>query len=109
LSKLARWRGVAALVRDAVEHGSRAIERVQLETAGRTFTILEHIPPIAGQARLIHTVHDTSITAVYGVIRAVNTAVGTTVAVVLEQVEQRVQPGDGAAPDSNSGDLTPKR
>ena len=36
-----RWRGLKTLVHDAVEHGSRGIERVQKETAATPFGILE--------------------------------------------------------------------
>ena len=43
---LSRARGLAALVRDAVEHGSRAVEKVHLEIARRPFTVLEHVPGI---------------------------------------------------------------
>jgi hypothetical protein len=89
MNQLARWRGVVALVRDAVEQGSRAIERVQIETARRPFTILEHIPPIALPARLVHVVHDVSVKTVHATIRAINGAVGVTVAVALEEAERR--------------------
>ena len=89
MSRWAQWRGVARLVRDAVEHGSRAVERIQIETARRTFVILERIPPVAGGARLVHVVHDTSVGTVHKAIRVVNSAVGATVAVVLEEVEKR--------------------
>ena len=42
-----RWRGLKSLVRDAVEHGSRAIEKVHKETADKPFLILESIPAIS--------------------------------------------------------------
>jgi hypothetical protein len=87
MSRIGRWRGLVALVGDAVEHGSRAIQRVQLETARRPFTILEHIPPIAAPARIAHAAHDVSVTFVHGAIRAVNAVAGKTVDVILEQVE----------------------
>lgn len=73
--KRSLWRGVVALVGDAVEHGSRAIERVQLETAERPFTILEHIPPVAPVARVVHFAHDATVKTVHGAIRGINAAV----------------------------------
>ena len=85
----ANWRGVAALVRDAVDHGSRAVERVQVESAQRTFAILERIPPIAAPTRLVHAAHDASVATVHTTIRVVNAAVGGVVATVLEHVEKR--------------------
>jgi hypothetical protein len=77
--KKAMWRGVVALVGEAVEHGSRAVERVHLETAKRPFVILEHIPVVAPVARIVHVVHDVTTMSVYGTIRAVNAGVGAVV------------------------------
>ncbi|MET0593903.1 MAG: hypothetical protein ABW133_14470 [Polyangiaceae bacterium] len=87
MSTWAQWRGVAALIRDGVEHGSRAVERVQLETARRTFAILEQIPPIAAPTRVVHVVHDKSVGTVHAMIRGINAAVGGAIAVTLEQLE----------------------
>jgi hypothetical protein len=87
VSRLGRWRGVVALVGDAVEHGSRAIQRVQIETARRPFTVLEHIPPLAAPAKVAHAAHDLSVTFVHEAIRAVNAVAGKTVDVILEHVE----------------------
>ena len=87
MSKLARWRGVVALVRDAVEHGSRAVERVQLETAKRPFVVLEHIPQVAAPARIVHVLHDASVKTVHVGIRAVSALATKTVDIVLEQVD----------------------
>jgi hypothetical protein len=75
----ARWRGLAALVVDAVDAGSRAIERVQHATAARPFAILERIPPIAPVARVAHVAHDAGVTGVHLVIRAVAQAGGAVV------------------------------
>jgi hypothetical protein len=84
-----RWRGLVALVRDAVEHGSRAVEKVQLETAGRPFGILEQIPAVAEPTRVVHVIHDATVSGVHGVVRAVTRAVGTTVDVVLRVAEEK--------------------
>lgn len=67
-----RWRGLAALVGDAVEHGSRAVERVQIEIARRPFALLEAIPPVAEPARKARTFHDAYVTGVHGALRRVN-------------------------------------
>ncbi len=64
-----RWQGVASLVGDALEHGVSAVERVHLGTARRTFAVLESIPGVAPPARLIHTIFDRSVSAVYGTVR----------------------------------------
>ena len=89
MSSMGKWRGAVALLRDAVEHGSRAVERIQIETARRPFGIIEHIPVVAAPTRVVHGVHDASVMAVHEVIRAVNVAVTRTVDFALEQVEKR--------------------
>lgn len=64
-----RWRGVIALAFDGLEHGSRAIERVHVETARRVFVILEALPPTAPVSRLVRVTHDATVAAVHGAIR----------------------------------------
>lgn len=86
---LSRVRGLAALVRDAVEHGSRAVEKVHLEIAKRPFTVLEHVPGIEAPSRAVHVVHDLTVQSVYGSIRLVNGLVGTTVEAALNAIEQK--------------------
>lgn len=84
-----RWRGLVALVRDAVEHGSRAVEKVQLETAKRPFVILEQIPVVAEPTRVVHVIHDATVSGVHGIVRAVSRAVVTTVDVALRVAEEQ--------------------
>ncbi len=83
-----RWRGLGALVRDAVEHGSRAVERIQKQTAARPFAILEAIPGVAGPTRIVHVVHDVTVSGTHWSIRLVNRAVGKTVDVVLSALDE---------------------
>jgi hypothetical protein len=71
-----RWRGLAALVTDAVVHGTTAIERVHLGTAARTFDVLEQIPIVAGPSHVVHVVHETTTRAVYASVRGVARLVG---------------------------------
>jgi hypothetical protein len=94
-----RWRGLVALVRDAVDHGSRAVEKVHLEVAGRPFGILEQIPAVAEPTRVVHVIHDATVSGVHGVVRAVSRAVGTTVDVVLRVAEEREHQDAGAPKD----------
>jgi hypothetical protein len=86
---LGKWRGALALVRDAVEHGSRAVERVQIETARRPFSVLEQIPGVAEPTKVVHVVHDASVAAVHEIIRGVNGAVGAAVDFALRQAEKK--------------------
>lgn len=89
MSTMKRLRGLRMLVQDAVEHGSKAVEVVHKATAARTFDVLEAIPPIATPAKVVHIVHDASLTGIYGVIRAVNSVVGKTLDVAIDVAEKQ--------------------
>jgi hypothetical protein len=91
MSKLKRLRGLKALVQEAVEHGSHAVERVQKETADRPFTILEAIPPIALPARGVHVVYDLTVSTTHVAIRLVTRLVGVGLDVALD-VADREEP-----------------
>ena len=96
-----RWRGLKALVQDGVEHGSRAVERVQLGIARRPFELLEKVEPIAVPVRGIREIHDTAVTSVHGMIRLVNRVAGSTLDVVLDVVE-KAKPAGAPAPEAKS-------
>ena len=82
-----RWRGAAKLVTDAVEHGSKAVERIQKETAQRPFGILELIPGLALPARAVHVLHDATVSGVHGAIRLVTRVVDGAVGVAFDLAE----------------------
>lgn len=75
MTDVGRWRGLVALLRDGVEHGSRAVEKVHLETANRPFWILEKIPVVSAPTRIVHVVHDVTVKTVHGAVRGVSGAV----------------------------------
>ena len=79
-----RWKGLRALLGDAVEHGASAIERVHVATANRPFTIMEQIPGIAAPVKSIHQIHDAIVTHTYGAVRLVNRAVGQALDAALD-------------------------
>src|SRR6185295_10385072 len=81
---VSRWRGLAALVGDAVVHASHAIEKVQKRTADRPFAVLSHIPPLAEAARGVQVIHDVTLAGVHGTIRLVTRAVSKTIDVALD-------------------------
>jgi hypothetical protein len=91
-----RWRGLTALVRDAVDGGSRAVERLQLETARRPFELLSKVGPLRVPVQGIREIHDTAVTNVHGMIRLVNRVTGDTLGVVLDAVERVAGRGDAA-------------
>jgi hypothetical protein len=71
-----RWGGLVALALDGLEHGSRAIERVHVETARRAFRVLEAIPPTAPVAAVVRVTHDATVAIVHGAIRLGGRALG---------------------------------
>ncbi len=83
-----RWRGLVVLVKDAVENGSMAVEKIQKETANRPFGLLEQLAPIAGPVKAIHTIHDLTVSTTHSAIRLVNRVVTDTVDGVLAAIER---------------------
>ena len=100
-----RWRGLKSLVVDAVEHGSRAVERVQKETVRRPLEILAMIPPLEVPVKGIQEIHDTAVSGIHGMIRLVTRVVGSTVDVVLDVVEERREIAAREAPPATTEPL----
>lgn len=99
LSKLGRWRGLVSLVGDAVAHGSRAVERVQLETAARPFWVLERIPPLALPSKVVHVAHDVGVKVTHGMIRGISTVVVKTADAVLAAADDDTPAEPADAPE----------
>lgn len=78
-----QWKGVAELVTDAVTHGSRAVEKVHLATADRTFAILDLVPPVAPIASVVHLVHDGVTRVTHACVRGGATLAGGAITGVL--------------------------
>jgi len=97
-----RWQGLKALVADAVDHGSRAVQRVHLEIARKPFAVLEAIPQVAGPAKVVHLVHDATVSTTYLVIRSVSTVVFATVGVALDVAERRAESAPAKDVDAKS-------
>jgi len=87
-SNLARWRGLATLVRDGVEHATTALRDTHLAMAQRPFTILEQVPSIAEPARIIHRIHDGVVATSYDTVRAVTRLAGTAAHRTLDLLEE---------------------
>jgi hypothetical protein len=103
-TKTQRWRGLVMLVRDAVEHGASAVERVHMATARRPFDVLESIPGVDGPTRVVRAVHDVTVSGVYGTIRLVTRAVGAAVDVGIRVASDA---GTGPSdPGTDSDDLS---
>jgi hypothetical protein len=89
MSSMNRLRGLRALLEDAVEHGTTAVERVHLATAARPFDILD-LTPIAPAARGVRVIHDTTVAGVYETIRQVNHLVGATLSAAIDLYEAEI-------------------
>jgi hypothetical protein len=101
MSKMNRLRGLRALLEDAVEHGTSAVERVHRATAARPFEVLDLIPPVAPAARGVRVVHDATVAGVYETIRQVNHLVGVTLSAALDLYDEVTdEGGPGSAPAS---------
>ena len=88
MSGMKQLRGLVRLVGDAVEGGSRAIERAQKGTARRTFDVLEAIPVVAPPAPAVHVVHDACVGLSHASIRGVARVVGIGLDVALDVAER---------------------
>ena len=86
MKNLSRWRGLAALAADAVEHGASAIERVHLATLRRPFTVLEAIPGIALPSRTLHRLIAGQVMLSYGAVRTVTRGLAGTVDLTLRSM-----------------------
>ena len=75
--------GLAALVQDGVEHGSRAIEKLQLQVVARPLAVLGQLPPLAAPVQLVHAALDLAVRGSHGSVRAVNRVVGASLSRLL--------------------------
>ncbi|MDD9939301.1 MAG: hypothetical protein OXT09_37290 [Myxococcales bacterium] len=94
-----RWRGLKDIVRDAVTHGTTAIERVHLETSRRPFAVLEQLPTLSKPVATIHQLHDTVVSTGYTSVRTVTAVVDRTLDTGLDLLEARTP----AAEDDDRG------
>ena len=93
-----RLRGVLHLVRDAVEHGSVAVERLQKQAASTPLRVLEALPPLAAPARQVRVLHDAGVSAVHGLVRLVNRGAGAAADTLLDVLEAREEAREAAQP-----------
>lgn len=98
-----RWRGLKALIVDSVDHGSRAVEKLQIETAQIPFGILEAIPAIGLPVKGIHVVYDAAVQGTHGAIRLAARLTGGAIDVILDVVEAQGK----TSGDPREGDARP--
>jgi hypothetical protein len=99
-----RWRGLKALIHDSINGASRAVERVQKETASRWFDRLEAVPPLAPPVRIARVVHDGTTASVHAAIRLTSGLVAAAadgVISALEAVEAKREATKGPTSESS--------
>ena len=99
-----KWRGLKDLIHDGVNGASRAVERVQNETASRWFERLEAVPPLAPPVRLVRVVHDGTTGSVHAAIRLTSRLVAAAadgVITALEAVEAKREATKGSASEAS--------
>jgi len=84
-----RLRGLKALVQDAVDQGSHAVERLQKETVRRPLQIIAQIPPLEVPGKGILEIHDLAVSNTHAVVRVVNRVVFDTLGVLIDIAEKR--------------------
>ncbi len=84
-----QMRGIKSLVQAGVEHGSLAIERVQKESVRLPFAVLELIPTVGPIAKLIHALHDASVSSTHTAIRLINQAVGAALDATFDIIDRK--------------------
>lgn len=100
---LKRIRGLKAMVQDAVLEGSKAIERVQVESAARPFSVLEQVEPLAIPAKGVHLVHDAVVAGSHTMVRLWTRAIGATLDVALDLAESRKKEDQPPPPPVGEG------
>ncbi len=97
-----KLRGLAHLLIDAVDGGSRAVERIQKATVKRAVDVLGAIPvlgpTVAVPAHAVSVIHDACVGLTHVSIRSVARAVGAGVDVALGVLEERSATGEVAGP-----------
>lgn len=87
-----RWRGLRALVHDAVEATTDLVEEGHGSAARTTVRILSRVPPLAGPVRAIDPVRRWTTSGILGTVRTVNRGVEALTDGVLEVVGPELPP-----------------
>ncbi|MET0385289.1 MAG: hypothetical protein ABW321_04985 [Polyangiales bacterium] len=82
-----RWRGLTALLADAVANGASSVERIHLSTARIPFRVLEQIPVVSGPAGVVDRLHGVTVAGVYGSVRIVTRVVAKVLDVALDAAD----------------------
>lgn len=87
--------GTIRLIADAVEHGSRAVEQVQLELAARPLELLQQLPVTAAPARAVQAVHAAIVRASHELVRVTARATRDAVVELAQAAARGEETGPG--------------
>ena len=83
-----RWRGLSALIRDLVVHGSEAVETIQRATLRRPLAVLSAVAPqTVPVTKTIERVHDVAVSTTHRSIRGIARLVDRTIEIGLDLSE----------------------
>lgn len=108
-SPLKRWRGLKALVHDAVDHTTRLIEEGHESVSRTVVGALEMVPPLAEPARTVDGVRRLATAGVLESVRLVNRVVEKVTDGALDVAEVALVPAATPAEESAPGKLLPLR
>ena len=92
-----RLHGAKALVTDAVEHASRAVEKVQIAMAKTPFDLLERVPGLKVPVSGVRQFYNMGVSSTHTMIRLATKVAGDTVGAVLDAASQGGREGEGRA------------
>lgn len=101
--RIRRMKGLKDLVLDAVEHGSRKVERFHAGVLELPYAVLERIPATAAPAKVVHDVHLAVTASLYENLRRGARLVGVVAEVAFALVPEGKRPGIVSAPPAPAG------
>lgn len=93
-----RWRGLKALVHDAVDRTTELVEEGHESTSRSVLRAFDLVPPLRGPARGVDGIRRVTTNGVLATIRIVNRAVEAITDVGFDAAERFVEEGDGSVP-----------
>ena len=79
-----QWKGVVALVADAVAGGASSVERVHLAISTKPFDILEQLPIVSAPSTVVRVAHGLSTRATYASIRGITRCVSLAISLAID-------------------------
>jgi len=85
---MSKLKGLKDLVQTAIDKGATSVEEVHMAIANMPLNILEKIEPLEAPAKEIKHVYESTVGAVYDMIRKINSEVGNVAESLINQAEK---------------------